>query len=284
MFRLEFVVISIVIFFIVLILVHEGCLESLVKCIVDIEVLPGFRRGWHGALAALCFAGLSQCWNFDRIFGIILQVPLCQDQEDRFLALNFHDFRLPLANVFKWLWNVACDANHEAVSVLILHFSVDSKMLVAGSIVNFNLYLLAIDVLGAAEDVEDSRLVIITELVLQEVRDEAWLAYRGVADKHQLELLWSVRVMYRFTLLLYYLLLWHIFDRLWLLILWFLWLLQLIRLLVRDLILFITTVRFFVSSQRLYLLFWIQAFCCLIVFKLLLRAAVTHIRKLQIDY
>ena len=46
-------------------------------------------------------------------------------------------------------------------------------MLVAGSIVNFNLYLLAIDVLGAAEDVEDSRLVIITELVLQESRDEA---------------------------------------------------------------------------------------------------------------
>ena len=46
-------------------------------------------------------------------------------------------------------------------------------MLVARGIVYFNLYLLAVDVLGAAEDVEDSWLVIITELVLQEVRDEA---------------------------------------------------------------------------------------------------------------
>ena len=46
-------------------------------------------------------------------------------------------------------------------------------MLVARCIVYLNLYLLAVDVLGAAEDVEDSRLVIITELVLQEVRDEA---------------------------------------------------------------------------------------------------------------
>ena len=126
-------------------------------------------------------------------------------------------------------------------------------MLVAGSIVNFNLYLLAIDVLDAAEDIENSRFIIISKLVLQEVRDKAGLAHRGVTDKHQLELLWSV--LYRLSLLFKYLWLWHIFVSPWLLILWFLWLLRLIRLLIRDLILFITTVRFIVICQRFYILF-----------------------------
>ena len=87
---------------------------------------------------------------------------------------------------------VARDANQEAVRILILHLSVDSKMLVARSIVNFHLHLLAIDILVAAEDVEDSRLIIISELVFQEVRDEARLTYIGVPDEHDLELLWSV--------------------------------------------------------------------------------------------
>ena len=126
-------------------------------------------------------------------------------------------------------------------------------MLVAGSIVNFNLYLLAIDVLDAAEDIENSRFIIISKLVLQEVSDKAGLAHRGVTDKHQLELLWSV--LYRLSLLFKYLWLWHIFVWPWLLILWFLWLLRLIRLLIRDLILFITTVRFIVICQRFYILF-----------------------------
>ena len=62
-------------------------------------------------------------------------------------------------------------------------------MLVARGIVDLNLNLLVIDVLGAAEDIEDSRLVILSELVLQEVRDEAGLTYRGVTDKHEFELL-----------------------------------------------------------------------------------------------
>lgn len=87
---------------------------------------------------------------------------------------------------------VARDANQEAVRILILHLSVDSKMLVARSIVNFHLHLLAIDILVTAEDVEDSRLIIISELVFQEVRDEARLTYIGVPDEHDLELLWSV--------------------------------------------------------------------------------------------
>ena len=65
-------------------------------------------------------------------------------------------------------------------------------MLVARSIVNFHLHLLAIDILVTAEDVEDSRLIIISELVFQEVRDEARLTYIGVPDEHDLELLWSV--------------------------------------------------------------------------------------------
>ena len=87
---------------------------------------------------------------------------------------------------------VARDANQEAVRILILHLSVDSKMLVARSIVNFPPHLLAIDILVTAKDVEDSRLIIIIELVFQEVRDEARLTYIGVPDEHDLELLWSV--------------------------------------------------------------------------------------------
>ena len=70
-------------------------------------------------------------------------------------------------------------------------------MLVARRIVNFNLHLLAINVLVTPEDVEDSRLVIIIELVFQEVRDEAGLTHRGITDKHELELLWSVRFLFR---------------------------------------------------------------------------------------
>ena len=133
-------------------------------------------------------------------------------------------------------------------------------MLVARCIVYLNLYLLAVDVLGAAEDVEDSRLVLISERVLQEVRDEAGLTYRGVANEHELELLWSVRVLFydcltRLRLRLLYLWLCHA-------IVWLLnrrrrfrFLFRLSRLIIFDLILFNSVVNCFVNQifQRFFL-------------------------------
>ena len=67
-------------------------------------------------------------------------------------------------------------------------------MIVARRIVNLNINFLATDVLYTFIDVEDSRLVFVIEQVVQVVCDQRRLANRGVADKYELEALWSSRV------------------------------------------------------------------------------------------
>ena len=60
-------------------------------------------------------------------------------------------------------------------------------MLITGCIVNFELHLPTVNGFGAAEDVENSWLVVLIERVLQEVRDEARFANRAIPNEHALE-------------------------------------------------------------------------------------------------
>ena len=55
------------------------------------------------------------------------------------------------------------DANHVYVGILILNFSVDTKVLITRGIVDFYINLLIIDLLFTPVNVENSRFVVIIE-------------------------------------------------------------------------------------------------------------------------
>ena len=62
-------------------------------------------------------------------------------------------------------------------------------MFISARIVDLELNLLLLDVLGASVDIEHGRLVILLEFVLKVVFNEAGLADGGVADEHNFDLL-----------------------------------------------------------------------------------------------
>ena len=62
-------------------------------------------------------------------------------------------------------------------------------MFISARIVDLELNLLLLDVLGASVDIKHGRLVILLEFVLKVVFNEAGLADGGVADEHNFDLL-----------------------------------------------------------------------------------------------
>lgn len=83
------------------------------------------------------------------------------------------------------------DADHEYICFLELNLAIRAQVVISARIVDLELNLLLLDVLGASEDIEHGRLVIVCENVLEVVFNEAGLADGGVADEHNFDHLWS---------------------------------------------------------------------------------------------
>ena len=83
---------------------------------------------------------------------------------------------------------VAGNADHEAISSLVLNLSVHTQVLITGSIVDLDAELLLVHILDALVHVQDRRLIILRERVVQIVRDQTRLTDCCVTAKNQLDL------------------------------------------------------------------------------------------------
>ena len=110
--------------------VISGC-EDLGECFMDVEVLPFFRRSWHGTLKSLLASFISEFFDRDRVIHDLLKVALREDEHSRLVALNFVDLVSPSINAIEGGSRVGGDANHEAIGVLVLDTPVDVEVLVA---------------------------------------------------------------------------------------------------------------------------------------------------------
>ena len=84
---------------------------------------------------------------------------------------------------------VAGHADHEAISSLVLNLSVHTQVLITGSIVDLDAELLLVHILDALVDVQDRRLIVLREGIMQVIRDKARLTDCRIAAENQLDLL-----------------------------------------------------------------------------------------------
>ena len=164
--------------------------QSLVKGLVDIEVLPLFGRGLAGALETTSLALGRQRFEGDKLVFIddISHITLCQDEHDGLWWLNFLDLVAPLVDIIEAWLLVAGNADHEAISSLVLNLSVHTKVFITGCIVDLDAELLLVHILDALVDVQDRRLIVLREGVMQVIRDKAWLTDCCIAAENQLDL------------------------------------------------------------------------------------------------
>ena len=168
--------------------------QGLVEGFVDIEVLPDLRARLGGESQLHLPLLLLDCCDGYRLVNHFCQVGLCEDERDGLLGLDIRNFGLPSRDALEGGLLIAGDANHEAVRVLVLHFAVDSEMLITGRVVDLDFQLLLLNILDALVDIKHGRLVVLAERVVQIVGDEAGLAHGRVACQHHLDFLRS-RVM-----------------------------------------------------------------------------------------
>ena len=129
--------------------------------LVHVEVRPLFRGSLRSHLKLMIFFCFLDCVKGHCIFNLVLKVRLSQNDSNRFVGLNLLNFCLPARDIVEGLRLVARDANHEDVSILILHLSINAEVLVTRRVMNLKLDLLPTYILDAYVDVEDGRFVIV---------------------------------------------------------------------------------------------------------------------------
>ena len=72
-------------------------------------------------------------------------------------------------------------------------------MLISAGVMDLDLDLLFLDVFGAAEDIEDCRLVVFGEAILQVVANQAGFTDRSVANEHDFNLLRPIGIDFSFS-------------------------------------------------------------------------------------
>ena len=183
---------SIVICFRVLISLHlvlksiSGDQDS-VEGFMYIKVFP-YLRWCLGPYLKTYFCLLSfYLFNSHAIFEKLYQVSLGQDECRGFSNLGLLNFFLPIFDIIKGVFTVGGCANHKGVRILELGLAVDTEMLVTWSIVDFDLDLPILDVLGPPVDIEDGRLVFLAEDVVNVVPDQARLTDFSVSYQNELK-------------------------------------------------------------------------------------------------
>ena len=171
--------------------VEESSTDHTVEALVHIEISPVFRAGGEGACefrpVSLAFEQLKCDPLVVIIVHLLEQVLLREDEEDGCCVAHLPDLLHPPVYVAETLSRVGSHAEEERVCRAVLDLPVDAEFSVARRILNLQLYLAVTDHFRALEDIEHSRLVVLGELILEVVRDQARLADRGVTAKHQLQ-------------------------------------------------------------------------------------------------
>ena len=168
-----------------------GRVQGSGKRFVDVEVLPLHRTGRIGCHKARLFLLLFYLRERDGIIYHsfnIQHIFFCQDNRDGLLCFDFLNFCLPSVDALQWVLIINSDADHKAVCVLVLDFAINSELVVAAGVVDFDLILLLLNILDAAVHVKDSWLVVLRELVEQVVGYHCRLSNCRVTHKHNLDL------------------------------------------------------------------------------------------------
>ena len=84
---------------------------------------------------------------------------------------------------------VAGDADHEAIGSLVLHLTVHTEVLITRRVMDLDAQLLLVNILDTLVHVEDRRLIVLGERIVQVVRNETGLTDCGIAAQNQLDVL-----------------------------------------------------------------------------------------------
>ena len=111
-------------------------------------------------------------------------------KNDRYICNRLIDLILPLADVVVRDHVIDGDAKHEDIGLLVLGLAIDTKMVIATRIVDLNLHLTAFDVLRAPVHIQYGRLVLIRELIMEVVMNQARFTYGCVSNENHFDLPW----------------------------------------------------------------------------------------------
>ena len=172
----------------VIILVENSYFSCLEECLFDIVILPCFARSFTPALEVILLLLLQLLLRHRHLIARIHpQVTLRAHQNNRCVRAYWPYFSLPFGYVIEGVAVGDWDTEHEAVCLVVADLSIGAKVIVAGSIVNFQSERLLVVGHWAFEDVQDTRLVIFIENLSHIIDDQAGLTHCSVADEYYLD-------------------------------------------------------------------------------------------------
>ena len=154
---------------------------------MDIKVLPFLARSECVTLEALLGFLLLDHSLGDRFVHVLLQILFGQADYDGRLGDDLTDLIRPSGHVVTGWHRIDSDADNEHVSMRVLHLSVLAQVLIAARIMDLDVDLLFLDVLDASIDVEHGGLVLLREVVLQIVANQAGLTNGRIANQYDFD-------------------------------------------------------------------------------------------------
>lgn len=153
----------------VLIVVAET--NGLMERLVDIVVLPDLRRGLHDGLQAHLVTFVLQVLQGDRIGCDRSKIALGAHEHDRRVLADLADLGAPALHTVQTDLVVDCDAEHEAVRLVVADLTIHTKVRIATIVVDLKLDLFALELFRPAEDIKYVWLVSLIEDLLLVIND-----------------------------------------------------------------------------------------------------------------
>ena len=166
----------------VLIVVAEA--NGLVEGPIDIVILPGLRRRLNDCLQAHFVAFVLEVFQRDRVGSDKSEIAFGAYEHDRRVLANLPDLCAPALHAVQTDLVVDGHAEHEAVGPVVADLAVYTKVWIAAVVMDLELDLLTLELLGTAENIKYVRLVCLIEDLLLVVHDQTRLTHGAIADKH----------------------------------------------------------------------------------------------------
>lgn len=153
---------------------------------IDIVILPGFRRSLHDSLQAHFVAFVLEVLQCDRVGSDRSEIAFGAYEHDRRVLANLPDLCAPALHAVQTDLVVDGHAEHEAVGLVVADLTVNTKVWIAAVVMDLELDLLPLKLLGPAENIKYVRLVGLVEDLLLVIHDQTRLTHGAIADKHKL--------------------------------------------------------------------------------------------------
>ena len=120
----------------------------------------------------------------DRVGRDGSEVALGAHEHDWRVLADLPDLGAPALHAVQTDLIVDGDAEHEAVRPVVADLSIHTKMRITAVIVDFELDLLSLELLGPTEDIKNVRLVSLIKDLLLVIHDQTGLTHSAVTDEH----------------------------------------------------------------------------------------------------